>query len=177
MENLADKVIQDRNWFEQLGLKIPGFKGYLDKELRRETDKLLREFLAKRVDELRGRLDPVMRDLVDNGGLMVVNEVDRVKKAMEKLVSRLRFATYGYSGLFDAVKVGEEELNRLYMFDMALTERIDGLEQAVGEIGAAVNNHQQLKAATRKALDMAREFDEHFSNRERLICEPTGVEM
>lgn len=180
MENLAGKVMQDRNSFEQLLLKIPGFKGYLNKELRRETDKLLREFLAKKVDELRARLDPVMRDLVDGGGLMVVNDVDRVKKGMEKIVSRLRYAKYGYTGLFDVVKVREAELDRLYQFDMALIQRIEGLEKAVTEVSASVSNHlsdhQQLKTTTRAALDLCREFDEHYNNRERLICQPPAAE-
>jgi len=181
MENLAGKVMQDRNSFEQLLLKIPGFQGYLNKELRRETDKLLREFLAKKVDELRARLDPVMRELVDGGGLMVVNEVDRVKKGMEKIVSRLRYAKYGYTGLFDVVKVREAELDRLYQFDMALIERIEGLEKAVAEVSASVsdhlNDHQQLKAATRSAMDLCREFDEHYNNRERMICQPPAAEL
>ena len=37
--------------------EIPGFKGYLDRELRREVDKMQRDWLAEQVDRARGRLN------------------------------------------------------------------------------------------------------------------------
>ena len=51
-----------RNWFERLSGKIPGYGGYVDKERRRDTDKMHREHLADRVRALKGPLNDVMRE-------------------------------------------------------------------------------------------------------------------
>ena len=34
---------KQRNWLERLGARIPGFKGYQDRELRRDVDRMQRE--------------------------------------------------------------------------------------------------------------------------------------
>lgn len=46
-----EKSGSQRNWLENILLKIPGFKGYLEKEYRRETDHLLRQFVSQRLME------------------------------------------------------------------------------------------------------------------------------
>lgn len=170
--DIRGKAEKDRNWLEQKLRAIPGFHGYLEKEERRNTDRILREHLAGRLDRLRERLDPVMRDLSDRGGFDMMDltaKVDRVKKALERLVARVRYASYGYSGVFDAVKVREKELDRLYEFDLALMERIEALGEVVAEIGEALSSPDRMKEAIDAALDLAREFDEHFDGRTQLI--------
>ena len=42
-----------RNWLERLGEKIPGFRGFQDRELRREVDKMQREYLARELARLK----------------------------------------------------------------------------------------------------------------------------
>src|SRR3990170_2263681 len=37
---------RDRNWLEELLRRVPGFRGYLEKEYRRESDKLQRDWMA-----------------------------------------------------------------------------------------------------------------------------------
>ena len=85
--NIRQKAAGDRNWLERIGHVIPGFRGYLEKEERRATDKLLREHIAQRLDQLRGQLDPVMRDLTDRGGFDML--CARVREARARRNSRL----------------------------------------------------------------------------------------
>ena len=54
MTNGFDEAKAQRNWLERLGEKIPGLRGFQDRELRREVDKKQREYLAKSVAELKG---------------------------------------------------------------------------------------------------------------------------
>ena len=42
-----------KNIFEKIGAFIPGYKGYSEKEGRRDTDKLLRLEIAKQLDRLK----------------------------------------------------------------------------------------------------------------------------
>ena len=174
--NIREKAKEDRNWLQKLARLVPGFSGYVEKEERRNTDKILREHLAKRLERVRERLDPVMRDLTDEGGfdnLSVVNDLDRIKKVLDRLIGRVRYASYGYSGLFDAVKIKEKELDRLYKFDVALLERVDVIEGAVDEVTDAGLSAEEREERARTAREACREFDEHLdSRREMLTSEP-----
>ena len=50
---------------------------------------------------------------------------------MQRAADSLRFATYGYSGLFDQVKMRDEELDRLYRHDEGLIGAVAALEGGV----------------------------------------------
>lgn len=170
--NIRQKAAGDRNWLERIGHVIPGFRGYLEKEERRATDKLLREHIAQRLDQLRGQLDPVMRDLTDRGGfdmLGLVNDLDRVKKAMERLRGRIQFASYGYSGMFDAVKIRETELDRLYEYDAGLLDLVDALAQKIDVLDDPGKPADDLKAAVREALQACRDFDQTIDGRDQVL--------
>ena len=40
MAGIDDRVEESKNWFERMAEHIPGYKGYKEKELRREADKI-----------------------------------------------------------------------------------------------------------------------------------------
>ena len=48
MDPILDKARAGQSSLEQLVNSIPGFKGYREKELRRDADRLQREYLASR---------------------------------------------------------------------------------------------------------------------------------
>ena len=169
MTDIRQKAQDDRNWLERLAHAIPGFRGYKAKEERRETDKLLRDHLAKQLDQLRGRLDPIINDLTRSGGLAKVGDIDRVKSMLDRLAGRIRHASYGYSGWFDVVKVREDELDRLYEFDAGLVDRITTMEQIIRALKIDVQNGDPIRARVDQALDVAREFDEHLNKRDQVV--------
>ena len=177
--DIRAKAKKDRNWLQETLRGIPGFRGYLEKEERRNTDKILREHLARKLERVRKELDPVMRELSDRGGMETfgaINELDRVKKALEKLVGRVRYASYGYSGVFDAVKVREKELDRLYRFDVALLERVEEVENTVKSLTDADLTAEELKQRVEDALRLCREFDEHFDSRQEMLSSESSEE-
>ena len=44
---------ENRGWIESIGRRIPGFKGYLEKEYRRDADALQRTWLAERLQRFK----------------------------------------------------------------------------------------------------------------------------
>ena len=60
---------QSRGWIESILRRIPGFKGYLEKEYRRDSDSLQRTWLADRLQRSKRALDTYSRTLVDAGKL------------------------------------------------------------------------------------------------------------
>ena len=53
MNDGMERARERRNILEELGAKIPGFRGYLEAELRRDVDKMQRDWLAGQVDRAR----------------------------------------------------------------------------------------------------------------------------
>ena len=62
MERGFDEAKSQRNWLERLGEKIPGFRGFQDRELRREVDKLQREYLASEITRLKSDLRKLVEE-------------------------------------------------------------------------------------------------------------------
>ena len=155
-----------RNWLERLGDKIPGYGGYVAKERRRDVDKAHREHLAERLRAAKQPLNDVMRELSSTGRLFEVGPVDRVLKKFDHVENRVRFASYGYAGFFDAAKIEEPQLERIYRFDLSLVEKVEGLERQARELGARSSTPEGLKQAAaeleRAADELNRTFDERY---------------
>jgi hypothetical protein len=155
-----------RNWLERLGDKIPGYNGYVEKERRRDIDKLHREHLADRLRASKQPVSDFVRELSSAGRLFEVGPLDRASKKVDQIENRVRFASYGYAGFFDAVKIQEAELDRLYRFDLALVEKVEELERQARTLSERGATPEGLKAAAaeleRAADDLNRTFDERY---------------
>ena len=155
-----------RNWLERLGDKIPGYSGYVAKERRRDIDKMHREHLADRLRATKQPLSDTMRELSSTGRLFEIGPLDRVSKKIDQIENRVRFASYGYSGFFDVVKIEEQQLDAIYGFDLALVEKVDALERQARELAQKGATADGLKAAAaeleRAADDLNRTFDERY---------------
>jgi len=145
-----------RTWVERIGARVPGFSGYLERELRREVDQTLRAALAARLDGARSRLGEYLRRLP----LSATAEIGRLSAldgGLDAAANRLRHAGSGYAGLFDAVKVREAELERLYRHDLAMVEAVDALGVAVGRLpgdgAAAIAAIEAALAEVRAQVD------------------------
>ena len=127
---LLDKARAGQNALEQIVNAIPGFKGYREKELRRDADRLEREHLAARLEECKKPLNEVAAALSRSGDLGAINDVETARKRLDKIIARIRYADRGYAGFFDTVKVDEAALARVYEIDVALVEGVDAVRAA-----------------------------------------------
>ena len=162
-------MTDQRNWLERLGEKIPGYNGYVQKERRRDIDKLHREHLADRLRAIKQHLNDVVRELSDTGRLMEVGPIDRASKKLDHAENRVRFASYGYSGFFDVVKVEERQLDRLYQFDLALVQRVEQLEDHAREMKSKMTTGPELKASAAQLESALDELNRTFDERTRSI--------
>jgi len=163
---IDDRIEESKNWFERVAEHLPGYRGYKQKELRREADKTQRLFVAERLDAVRVGLDDLKLDLVNRGDLETLGYVDVVIRKLRTVADRIRYADYGYAGLFDTDKVDESVLERLYDFDR-------GLEGAVSELdtlkGALSMDSPSLRSDLKLLEDKIEVLAEQFGQRENLI--------
>jgi hypothetical protein len=163
---MTSNTSDTRNWIERLSSKIPGYSGYVDRERRRDIDKLHREHLADRLRALKTPLTEVTRDLTNGGRLFEVGPVDSAIKKLDQLENRVRFASYGYAGFFDVVKIEQAQLDAIYRFDLALVEHVDRIEARLSELKKQVATSDGLKNAcaevTGEIDNAGRVFDERY---------------
>jgi len=165
-----NKLVGDqRGGFEKLVGKIPGYKGYKEKELRREADKLLRVKVAAELDVQRRRLGEQQMALVNAGLIQFTDDLDRSINKLQTLIDRIKTATYGYGGLFDAVKVKETELDKLYAFDAGLLAGVPQVAAAVDAVASAVEKELEILPAIKALTGLMAQFNDLFSKRQEAI--------
>lgn len=165
MEPILDKARAGQNALERLANAIPGFRGYRERELRRDADRAQREHLADRLDGNKKALNDLAAAATRGGGLDVLNGVETARKRLDKVANRIRYADRGYSGFFDVVKVDEAALGRLYQFDLELLENVDVIH-AAAEGAAAASDRQAAVAHMVREIDA---LDRRLDEREAIL--------
>jgi hypothetical protein len=126
--------ISEKNFLEKLADKVPGLSGYRARDDRRETDKRLREYIATRLDGVKATVDAVKLDMTNQGNLAALGPVGLFHRKLQRLADTIRFASYGFSGLFDQLKIKEAELDRIYNHDLKMVDVVELLEGAVSTL-------------------------------------------
>lgn len=157
---------RNRNLVESVLRYIPGFRGYLEKEYRRESDDLQRDWLADRLQRSKLAIDELTRPLADAGQIDLLPRVDRLRGRLDKLIGRIRGAVQGYSGFFDLVEVDEELLTRVYEHDVALMQEVDALAAAVEKLPGRQEN---LAAGIADLLRQADQLERLWDVREDML--------
>jgi hypothetical protein len=166
MDPILDKARAGQNALERLMNAIPGFKGYRERDLRRDADRLQREHLAARLDDVKKALNQVAAALTRGGDLDVINDVETARKRLDKVANRIRYAERGYSGFFDVVKVDETMLARVYQFDMGLVEDVEGVRAAAATAAAPGT---EARAGMQDVVARIDALDARLSERESVL--------
>jgi hypothetical protein len=169
MDDLRGVVSDARGTLEKLAGKIPGYHGYKEKEMRREADKLLRMHISERFQEQRTKLSNVQNQLASEGKLEDLGLLERVMLQLQLLIDRLKVAGYGYAGLFDAVRVKEEQLDALYIYDSALTSSVDQLAEKMDKLAIAAMSGEELRPLANDTLLLLQELNTTLDRRKDVI--------
>lgn len=169
MSDLFEQVTNAQDAFKKLASKIPGFSGYIERQNRRAADKLLREAVAARYEELYTRASALQADLVAGGMLTFVDDMEKAVIKVRTFIDKISRATYGASGLFDAVKINEAELAKLYAFDNAFFDLADQTRAALDNVEATLADEAALPAAIRNLTTLARQAVETFEKRDEIF--------
>jgi hypothetical protein len=172
MSNLGDQILGQvsggKDVITNLMSKIPGFSGYVKRQERRNSDKLLRETIAARFEEQVQRVSSVQTDLISAGQIGLLDDVEKASIKLQTFADRVKTAARGYSGFFDAVKINEEELDRLLAYDNAMLDMADEVARAVDHVEASIGG-EGLTAAIRNLVSTAQKCIDAFNRREEIV--------
>ena len=180
--DIRDRVMGDMpdSFFHKVAGIIPGFNGYMDRERRRDADKLLRTHLARQYSAQRDRLTRVQQAMARSGNLDNIAEVDRMVGVLQRFIDRLSTATYGYTGLFDPVKIEAADLDQLYAFDLSLASGVDQVGTAIDAFDADLNSadpteRAQLRTSMNNLSTTLDELNRRLDQRHDLLSTGRGV--
>jgi hypothetical protein len=175
-KDLRETVDAARGGLERLIGKIPGYKGYKDKEMRREADKLLRDRVALELSDQRKRLSELQNRLLSQAMIEYLDDVERALTKLTLLHDRIRTATYGYAGLFDAVKVKEEQLDELYEYDAGMLSFADELASDIDRLASAITAREGVPEAIGEVLETVDAANRTFDHRHEAILQAETYE-
>jgi len=168
---LTDKLKADRNTLDALVATIPGFRGYKEREIRRDADKLVRRHVSGLLEEQRKRLSDIQVELLEAARFDLLDDLERIGTKVHGVLNRLKTAAYGYAGLFDAVKVNEEQLEALYCFDLGLLDLVADFRDALDRLEEAVAAKEDLAAPVHAVKSVVDGLAATVRGRERVVLE------
>jgi len=91
---------------------------------------------------------------------------------LQILIDRIKTASYGYAGLFDAVRIRENELDALNKFDQAMAARTVDVQMAIDNLGKAANGTGDIGDAARKLTALLADLNNLYSKRYEAMLSP-----
>jgi len=174
MTDFQGQIESGRGKLKELLLKVPGFKGYIDMEDRRTADKMVRDIVATRIQELVDKLTGIQTEFVDRGDLAFLDDLETIVVKLRTFIDRINHAAYGYSGFFDVIKIDAEKLDRLYDYDQALLDGTDMLTASMDSLASAVEE-DQIKALIADLKNQAAEMVKKADQRKEEITREDDI--
>jgi hypothetical protein len=168
MSDILDRVTGDQDFIKKLFAKIPGFKGYIQRGDRRMSDKLLRDKVADEFETHYQRISGLQRDLISQGELGYIDDLEASVLKIRQFIDRVRTASYGYAGIFDAIKIKQEELDDAYKYDYALLAMSDEVGSAVDNVETSIGT-DGLDAAIRHLRSVSQQCVDAFNKRSEVL--------
>ncbi len=165
MTDMYQNVTNQIDPFKRLASYIPGFKGYIERQNRRDADKLVRDTVARRFHELWTRASNLQKDLIGAGKIEFVDDMEQGVLQLRTFIDKITTAPRGYSGFFDAVKINEKELEQLYNFDLAFFDLAEQISRGLDNVEASLGDDAALPAAIRNVVSLGRQAVETINRR------------
>ena len=169
MDDFFQKVTSQQDPFKKLMSYIPGFGGYVERQNRRDADKLLRDTVARRFEEQWKRASQLQTDMVSGGMIQYVDDMEKAALQLRTFIDKISTAPRGYSGLFDAVKINEKELEAIYQFDAAFFDLAEQVGRGLDNVEASMGSEDSLPAAIRNVTSLARLAVETYNKRSEAV--------
>jgi len=155
-----DKVKGEQNLMEKITSYVPGYHGYKEKELRREVDKIIRNYLVKELNEARMILNDFLKEIAESNDTTAFSTANRTAAVLDRIISKIEHANYGYSGFFDAVKVREDKLDKLIEFDCKILENVKSVKEVAKNLSAQGDSKKALEDFRKTLIELENAFDQ-----------------
>ncbi len=169
--DLRQRVDQDRGTLKRLELLIPGYHGYRQGEDIRAADSLLRRQVADRLRNARMAAENARTALTQANRFNDTMELAPLLADLMRIEPKIRSAEQGYSGIAAAIRVGPQQLDKLYEYDYGFAVAADQFAALIRALPIQVASGDYAQVAQTVAAARARltELDSAFGARMRVV--------
>lgn len=154
---------------EKLARIIPGIAGYQDREKMRDSDKRIRIHLSEKIESTKDLIEQVKQYLTEKKKLQLLSPLDQFTRRLDRMRDSIKYASYGYRGIFDQEQADLEALDKIYSFDLSLIEQVEGLHTEATELKKQSENEEMVREGL-KGLEKRREdLEEILSQRNQYL--------
>ena len=99
------------------------------------------------------------------GKIQGLSRLETANLKLNLLIDHLKTGATGYAGLFDAVKIKEAELDRIYQFDMQLSAGVERIKGSIDQITTMAAQGQDPGPVVNGLVSAAEELNQTWSHR------------
>lgn len=125
---------RERAFIQRAAEAVPGIRGYRDVEARKETDRLLREHLAERLDGLVEKFGEIRSVADEEGDVDMVDDLERIGERFGRTAEALRAADTSGIPFFEEGEADDQQISRLCAYDSAMLEDLELLSRDIGAL-------------------------------------------
>lgn len=166
-EKVRSEMKGEMSLVERIAMYIPVYRGYREKNLRREEDRAVRNEVARSIQGTKADLATIQRQLVGQPDLLL--DMERVRTKVDRYDVMVRKAVNGYSAFHTAVKISEDDLDALVRWDAKLVDDIQLLRQATADLLRTVDLGAEAKAEMRNLERGVDSMIEDYNQRESVM--------
>lgn len=168
LENSAEESIaKNRTLIERISMYVPFYKGYKQKNLRRDEDRAIREVVAKVLTAIKNDLANASRATI--GDLDAMRDMERIKTKVDRYCTDVKKAVSGYSGIHATVKILESELDRVIEWDANLIDDVELLKQQSEKMMHDADEGLSIKADMKLIEQTVDEMINTFRQRDNVM--------
>ncbi len=148
---------------------VPGVGHYQDKEKIRHWDKELRLLIVQKLEDVRREVEEVTRDLAEAGKIKPLKKLNDINNKLDRVRDTIKFASYGYAGIFDPRKIREAELLRHYEFDLQIAQSAEDISTTVGALKEAADARLDVDVPAKNLIKEIEGLERSFKQRNEFI--------
>lgn len=167
-EAVKNQVKDNTSLMQKIANYIPIYKGYRQKNVRRDEDRAVRQEVARVLETAKKDLATIQR--ASTGNVQFMRDTERVRAKADKYYISVKKAAGGYTGFGETLKVTEAELDSLMAWDAKLIDGAVMLKKQTESIVESIDRDGADIKSMLKALETTLdELSENFVARETVM--------
>jgi hypothetical protein len=124
---------RSKNIFDKIGALIPGYRGYAERDGRRNCDKFLRNQISEKLSQCESNINNRIKIEVKNSNFDTLQELEECRQKFNTQSDKIKYAPYGESSFFSDSQIKENELQKIYELDFDLYSLLQESEKYLTE--------------------------------------------
>ncbi|MCL2317885.1 MAG: hypothetical protein FWC44_02355 [Methanomassiliicoccaceae archaeon] len=167
-KTVEGQIKKNQSLVEKVGLYIPIYRGYKEKNLRRDEDRAVRNEVARILERVKLDLVTIQRATVND--LELMRDTERIRSKADRYYVDVKKAVNGYSSFHTAIKILESELDALIEWDARLMDDAAALKSETEDLVRRIDSGDiKIKVPLRALETTIDKLLEDYNGRETVM--------